>query len=64
MEIKLSMAIASHLSDAQQEMLTEKKDVANHRLNFVKLLVFFNKDLDAYVTSEYLDKMWESVAQK
>jgi hypothetical protein len=61
MEIKLSMAILSHLSDAQHEILLGEKQFANKRLNFIKKLIFENKDLDKYVTFEYLQSIFESI---
>jgi hypothetical protein len=61
METKLSMAIASHLSDAQHEILTGEIKLATKRLNFVKLITFKHSDLNEYVTFDYLTTLWNQL---
>lgn len=62
MDTRISMAIASHLSDAQHEM-SFNPDQANHRLNFVKLLIFKHEDISERVSNEYLNEIWNEAAQ-
>lgn len=54
MENRLSMIIASHLSDIQTGLL-DAKDV-NNKLNFVKYLVSRHSDLKSEIDE---DKEWE-----
>ena len=61
METKLSTAIASHLSDAQHEIITGELTLAAKRLNFVKLITFRHKDLNEYVTLDYLTTLWNQL---
>lgn len=61
MEIKLSMAIASHLSDAQHEIALGQNELATKRLDFVKKLVFHFKDLDKYIDIDFLNEIFESL---
>jgi len=49
------MVIASHLSDAQHEIISGELTLASKRLNFVKLITFNHADLNEYVTYEYLE---------
>jgi hypothetical protein len=66
MEVKLSMAIASHLSDAQHEIASgtpESKRRANQRIIFIKSLVFENSNLDENVTVDYLNNVWEDAVK-
>jgi hypothetical protein len=60
-EIKLSMAMASHLSDVQHLIAYGDKEKATKLLNFVKKLIFEHHDLDAEVTTDYLDSIWNSL---
>lgn len=62
MTVKLSIAIASHLSDAQMEM--EVPSLQNHakkRMNLVKLIVSRHSNLDEYVEEEVLNKYWDEL---
>jgi hypothetical protein len=64
MNVKLSMAISSHLSDAQHEIASSTPDSikrANQRLIFIRLLISKNTDLSLYVPVDYLDSEWDAV---
>lgn len=62
MQRRISMAIASHLSDAQIEM-NFNPDQAYQRMNFIKLLVFNHNDLNEEVSDDYLDSVWIEAAK-
>lgn len=55
------MAIASHLSDAQHEIISGELTLATKRLNFVKLITFKHSDLNEYVTYDYLTALWNTL---
>lgn len=55
MEVKLSIVIASHISDIQTGVLTAN-DV-NNRLNFIKWLIIGHTDLNAEINA---DAEWEA----
>ncbi len=55
------MAMASHLSDVQHLIAYGDKEKATKLLNFVKKLIFEHHDLDAEVTTDYLDSIWNSL---
>jgi len=62
--MRLSMAIASCLSDAQQEIrfnTEEYRKRVNQRLNYIKLITFNHDDLNEEVTTDYLDTLWMEV---
>tara|TARA_R110000868_G_C10488850_1_gene730040 strand:+ start:55 stop:270 length:216 start_codon:yes stop_codon:yes gene_type:complete len=59
--MKLSMAIASCLSDAQEEIQFKSEyftKKAIQRLNYAKLIVFEHTNLEEEVTTDYLDTLW------
>lgn len=62
MDRMISMTIASHLSDAQIEM-NFNPDQAYQRMNFIKLLVFNHKNINEYVTEDYLNELWDEAAK-
>ena len=57
MDIRVSMVIASHLSDASIEMMFDQ-ELANARINFVKVLVSLYPDTSVRVTEEELNSIW------
>ena len=57
MDIRVSMVIASHLSDASIEMMFDQS-LANARLNFVKVLVSLYPDTSTRVTEDELNAIW------
>lgn len=57
--IKVSMAIMSHLSDAQELMMIGDIAQANERINFAKMLVLKYVNTDEEVSTEELDKLWQ-----
>lgn len=59
MKIKVSMAIMSHLSDAQELMTIGGMAQANERINFAKKLVLKYVNTDEEVSTEELDKLWQ-----
>jgi hypothetical protein len=59
MYAKLSMVIASHLSDAQHDFEAGNDKHGHYRLNFIKSLVLQNQSLDKEVNEEYLWKVWK-----
>jgi hypothetical protein len=64
--IKLSMAIASCLSDAQHEIkynTEECRKMAIQRLNYIKLIAFNHDNLHEEVTTDYLDTLWMESAK-
>lgn len=58
MKIKVSMAIMSHLSDAQELMMIGGIVQANEHINFAKKLVLKYVNTDEEVSAEELDKLW------
>lgn len=59
MKIKVSMAIMSHLSDAQELMTIGGIAQANEHINFAKKLVLKYVNTDEEVSTEELDKLWQ-----
>ena len=67
MEIKLSIVIASHLSDMQIEMSSGNAKLleqARQRANFIKLLIFRYPDLTQHLHTDELDKVFREANQK
>lgn len=60
MEINLGTVVGSHLNDAMSE-ITVNPESAMKRLKFVKVLTFFNENLNMGVTEEYLDWLWSEI---
>ena len=58
MEIKISMVIKSHLSDAQLE-IDSNPEQAGNRIKFVKWLVSMFPDTQERVTVEELRQWWK-----
>lgn len=58
--IKLSIVVQSYLSDLLVEYSIDPRMDGRH-IRFVKLLTFYNPDLRIYVTTDYLDEMWDVV---
>ena len=58
MEIKISMVIQSHLSDAQLE-IDSNPEQAGNRIKFVKWLVHMFPDTQEQVTEEQLRCLWD-----
>ena len=58
MEIKISMVIQSHLSDAMLEMHSDPEQAGN-RIKFVKWLVHMFPDTQERVTEEELHQWWK-----
>ena len=58
MEIKISMVIQSHLSDAQLE-IDSNPEQAGNRIKFVKWLVSMFPDTQERVTEEELRQWWK-----
>lgn len=59
--IKLSLVVQSYLSDLLEEHMIDVKMTRNH-IRFVKLLTFYNPDLNVVVTTDYLDELWKYVS--
>lgn len=59
MKIKVSMAIMSHLSDAQELMMIGGIAQANEHINFAKRLLLKYANTDEEVSTEELDKLWQ-----
>ena len=59
MKIKISIAIMSHLSDAQELMMIGGIAQANEHINFAKRLVLKYVNTDGEVSTEELDKLWQ-----
>lgn len=59
MKIKVSIAIMSHLSDAQELMMIGGIAQANEHINFAKRLVLKYANTDEEVSTEELDKLWQ-----
>lgn len=59
MKIKISIAIMSHLSDAQELMTIGGIAQANEHINFAKMLVLKYVDTDQEVSTEELDELWQ-----
>lgn len=59
MKIKVSTAIMSHLSDAQELIMMGGISQANERINFAKRLVLKYDNTDEEVSTEELDKLWQ-----
>jgi hypothetical protein len=58
-QVKLSMVIKSHLSDAEYE--TEVFPVlAAKRINFVKMLLHKYPDTNVRIGEDELNKLWET----
>ena len=58
MEIKITMVIKSHLSDAQLE-IDSNPEQAGNRIKFVKWLVSMFPDTQERVTEEELRQWWK-----
>lgn len=58
MEIKVSIAMMSHLSDAQHLMKAGKNEEADKHIHFVKLLTLRYKDTQQEVAVSELDAIW------
>ena len=66
MKIKVSMAIASHLSDAQELInmgLINGGGVHAH-INFAKALVLKYPNTEVFVKEEELNELWQQVITK
>lgn len=61
MEIKIRIAILSHLSDAQELMGMGFKDKAYDHITFAKRLVIDYPNTDKYISEEKLNKMWSDL---
>jgi len=59
--IRISMAICSHLSDAQHLMMAGCLDEANKHINFVKLLTFNYDNIEVDETIDKLNEIWNSL---
>jgi phosphoheptose isomerase len=58
MEIKVSIAILSHLSDAQHLMMAGNNSEADKHIHFVKLLTLRYQDTQQEVAVSELDAIW------
>lgn len=61
MEIKIRIAILSHLSDAQELMDMGFKDKAYDHITFAKKLVIEYPNTDKYVSEEELNNLWSEL---
>ena len=61
MEIKIRIAILSHLSDAQELMNMGFKDKAYDQITFAKKLVIEYPNTDKYVSEEELNNLWSKL---
>ena len=61
MEIKIRIAILSHLSDACLEMGMGFKDKACDHIIFAKKLVIEYPNTDKYVSEEELNNLWSKL---
>lgn len=63
-ELRVSIAIQSHLSDASYEMRTDNAeliDLAERRIHFVKHLISQFPNTDIFVDTDELDEMWKAL---
>ena len=58
MDIKLNIAILSHLSDLQYDIY-DNQVIAEIRTKFIRSLLFHNEDTSIRVEKEYLDFMYK-----
>lgn len=58
MEVKLSIVIASHISDIQTGALTPNE--VNNALNFIKYLIIGHGDLNGVINAE---REWEEFSK-
>ncbi len=58
MDIKLNIAILSHLSDLQYDIY-DNQVIAETRTKFIRSLLFHNEDTSIRVEKEYLDFMYK-----
>lgn len=61
MEIKIRIAILSHLSDAQELIRMGFKDNAYDRITFAKKLIIEYPNTDKYVNEEELNNLWSKL---
>lgn len=61
MEIKIRIAILSHLSDAQELMGMGIKDEAYDHITFAKKLVIEYPNTDKSVSEEELNNLWNKL---
>ena len=62
MEIKIRIAILSHLSDAQRELMGMGfEDNAYNHITFAKKLVIEYPNTDKYVSEEELNNLWSKL---
>ncbi len=58
MDIKLNIAILSHLNDLQYDIY-DNQAIAEVRAKFIRSLLFHNEDTTIWVEKEYLDFMYK-----
>lgn len=56
-EVRLSMAVQSHLSD----VMYENESGRTPKLRFIKTIIHWNPNLEIEVETAYLDWLWEQV---
>lgn len=61
MGVKLSVVVAVSLKNATTEIKSDDMGSGLNRISFVKMLCFYNRDLNEYVSNEYLNELWEKV---
>ena len=61
MEIKVRIAILSHLSDAQELINMGFKDKAYNQITFAKRLVINYPDTEKYVSEKELNDLWSKL---
>ena len=59
-ERNLGIVIGSHLNDAMIE-ISINPQLARKRMKFVKVLTFFNQNLELGVTDDYLNWLWNEL---
>lgn len=63
MEIRIKIAILSHLSDAQELMGMGFENEACDHIAFAKKLVIEYLNTDKYVSEEELNKLWSKLLE-
>jgi hypothetical protein len=63
MDIKLNIAILSHLNDLQYDIY-DNQVRAETRTKFIRSLIFHNEDTTIRVETEYLDFMYQQADRR
>lgn len=64
MSISINIAVASHLSDAQELLAIGQSSQANREINYAKAILFKHPDTNREISKEELDEICRKVDQR